>query len=325
MRTKPQSALSAPLNDIFGTEANVRLLRVLALAGTSLAAGELARRAELGRTSIYPALEALERAAIVTFVGAGAQRQIAFRASHPLARVIVGLFRAERQRLDDMLAALGRVADSLRPRPVGVWAEGLLEPPGDIVSCWILADPKSLPQLTDAFSRNLAPIERDYDVRIDVHATTRSELAARVPAARGAGLDSAVVLAGVVPRDAANATDVPSTGHEEHDTRARRLAIALATKLERDPGLVRAALARVVKRTKGASPGEQRELLEWERILAMSPARLQRFLADPGERATRLRQTLPALGILTSAERHAVLEARSDDEVRRAVIGDRPR
>lgn len=325
MRAKPQSALRAPLNDIFGTEANVRLLRVLALAGTSLAAGELARRAELGRTSIYPALESLERAAIVTFVGAGAQRQIAFRASHPLARAIVGLFRAEQQKLDNMLAALGKIADSLRPRPVGVWIEGLLEPPGDVVSCWVLGDPKSLAQLTDAFSQQLGSIEREYDVHIEVHGTTRSELAVRVAPERGAVFDNAVVLAGVIPRSVANADEVRSTAHSEHDTRSRRLAIALGAKLKRDPGLVRAALARVVDRAKRASPGEQRELLEWERILTLSPARLQRFLADPGERATRLRQTLPALGVLTSAERNAVLNARSDDEVRRAVIGGRPR
>ncbi len=325
MRTKPQSALSAPLNAILRTEAHVRLLRVLALAGTSLAAGELARRAELGRTSIYPVLESLERAGIVTFVGAGAQRQVAFRASHPLARAVAGLFRAEQQRLEDLLGALRVIAGALRPHPVGVWIEGLRAAPGDIVSCWILGDPKKLTQLTDRLSQQLGPIEREYDVQIEVHGTTRSELGARVPPGKGAVLDDAVVLAGTIPRNSKELDDVRPTGHAQHDARARRLAIAFAAKLKRDPGLVRAARARIVERSRTASPGEQRELLEWERILAMSPARLQRFLVDPGERATRLRQTLPALGILTSAERDAVLRARSDDAARRAVAGGRAR
>lgn len=325
MRTKPQSALRAPLNDILGTEANVRLLRVLALAGTPLSAGELARRAELGRTSIYPALESLERAGIVTFVGAGAQRQPALRAPHPLARAIVGLFRAEQQRLDDMLAALGRIAGSLKPRPVGVWVEGLSDPPGDIVSCWILGDPKTLTQLVDGFSQELSPIERKYDVHVEVHGTTRSELAVRVSPEHRAILDNAVVLAGATPRRVTGGDAVPSATHAEHDTRARRLGIALAAKLKRDPGLVRAARSHIAERSKRASPGELHELREWERILAMSPSRVQRFLMDPGERATRLRQTLPAFGVLTSAERSAVLKARSDEEARSAVIGGRRR
>lgn len=327
MRTKPQSALSAPLNAIFGTEANVRLLRVLSLAGTPLAAGELARRAELGRTSIYPALESLERAGIVMFVGAGAQRQVAFRATHPLARAVTGLFRDEQQRMKDMLTALRGIAGALRPHPIGIWVEGLSDALGDIVSCWILGDPKTLTQLVNGFSQQLGPIEREYDVHIEVHGTTRSELGARVPPEKETVLDDAVVLAGVVPRYVKDLDrdQVRPAEHTQHDARARRLAIALAAKLKRDPDLVRAARARIVERSKTASPGEQRELLEWERILAMSPARLRRFLADPGERATRLRQTLPALGILTAAERDAVLRASSDDEARRAVVGGRVR
>jgi DNA-binding transcriptional ArsR family regulator len=325
MRTTPQSALRAPLNHILGTEANVRLLRVLALAGTPLSAGELARRAELGRTSIYPALDSLERAGIVTFVGAGAQRQTAFRATHPLARSIAGLFRAEQKRLSDLLTALGRIAGSLRPRPVGVWTEGLSDLPGDIVRCWILGDPKSLARLVDTFSKELGPIENRYDVHVEVHGTTRSELAARVPPKGGAILDDVLVLTGAMPRHVSDLAAASLVTHAEHDRRARRLGIALAAKLKRDPGLVLAARSRIAERSKSASAGEQQELREWERVLAMSPSRLQRFLMDPGEKATRLRQTLPAFGVLTSAERNAALEARSDEEARRAVIGARRR
>jgi sugar-specific transcriptional regulator TrmB len=323
MRARPQSALRAPLNEILGTEANVRLLRVLARAGTPLAAGELARRAELGRTAIYPALKSLELAGIIEFVGAGAQRQIAIRTPHPLARPVVELFRKEHRRLDDTLAALAEVASALRPRPVGVWVEGLSDPLNDIISCWILGDPTTLTRLTDAFSQQLGAIEREYDVHIEVHGTTRSELAARVPPEKGSILDEVVVLAGVVPRNVKDADEPRSSKHEEHDVRGRRLGIALAAKIKRDPGLVRAARAKIAERSKHATPGEQRELREWERILAMSPARLQRFLTDPSERATRLRQTLPALAILTSAERTAVLKAGSDDEAMQAVASGR--
>jgi hypothetical protein len=201
--------------------------------------------------------------------------------------------------------------------------EGLSDPLQDIVSCWILGDPAALTQITDAFSQQLGPIEREYDVHIEVHGTTRSELAARVPPEHETILENAVVLAGAIPRYVKGSDERRSTRHEEHDVRGRRLGIALAAKVKRDPGLVHAARAQIAARLKHASVSEQRELREWERILALSPARLQRFLRDPGERATRLRQTLPALGILTPTERNAVLKARTDEEAYGAVSGGR--
>jgi predicted transcriptional regulator len=74
-----QNRLVNPLNEIFGTQANVRLLRVLALQNTPLTAGELAKRAMLGRTSIYPALYELERVGVIEFIGAGPRKLVPLR------------------------------------------------------------------------------------------------------------------------------------------------------------------------------------------------------------------------------------------------------
>jgi hypothetical protein len=82
------------------------------------------------------------------------------------------------------------------------------------------------------------------------------------------------------------------------------------------------ALRHVRRREKNASPQEGRELREWERILVtMTPSRLRQLLVERTERATRLRQTLPALDLLTPAERDAVLASTSDAEVRAVVLG----
>ncbi|MFN2565627.1 MAG: hypothetical protein ABR499_11580 [Gemmatimonadaceae bacterium] len=336
MRTprRPQSALRAPLNAILGTEANVRLLRVLALAGTSVAAGELARRAHLGRTSIYPALEGLEAAGIIEFIGAGAQRQVIFRKSHPLGGALAALFRAEAQRFDALISALRDIFERLTPPPTAAWVEGPVlagkDQPGDAISCYVLSDPQALPLLIDQISDRLGRVEKMFDVRVELHGITRSELDARSPAHLEA-MREAILLAGVPPAAlGAHATRSRSSrgfeSHEDHDARARRLAVAIAAKLKRDPGLTRLARQHLARRGKKASPRERRELQEWARILAtMSPGRLQRFLVEPGERATRLRQTLPALGLLTPAERDAVLASTSDAEARAAVLGGRPR
>src|SRR5262245_5376560 len=86
--------------------------------------------------------------------------------------------------------------------------------------------------------------------------------------------------------------------------RARRLAAAIAERLEMDPTLVPRARRFIADRLTRAAPGEQRPLREWDRILqTMSTARLRRFLVDPGERATRLRQTLPFVDALTANQR----------------------
>jgi len=81
------------------------------------------------------------------------------------------------------------------------------------------------------------------------------------------------------------------------------------------------AIARkhVEKRMRAASKQKQLELKEWLRLLSLPPAMLQRFLVDPSPRATRLRQSLPALGLLTPREREAVLRARTEAEVKAIV------
>ncbi|MGH7621250.1 MAG: hypothetical protein ACREMU_02825, partial [Gemmatimonadaceae bacterium] len=86
------------------------------------------------------------------------------------------------------------------------------------------------------------------------------------------------------------------------------------------PTLVQRARARIAEREKQATSGERRELREWLRILdAASPGKLEQILTDRSERATRLRQTLPALDLLTPSERKAVLSSETDEEARAVV------
>lgn len=334
MRTprRPQSALRAPLNEMLGTEANVRLLRVLVQGDGPITAGELARRADLNRTSVYPALNVLEAAGAIVFIGTGAQRLVQFRTAHPLGAQLAALFQAEAQRVDDLVSSLRSIAAELRPAPTSVWIEGPLligsDRPGDAIACYVLADPAALSELMDHFVERVDALERRFDVSIDVRGTTRSELAARADS-EAALMQDAILLAGVPPQalrpDTSRARASGLRSHEDHDVRARRLAVAIATKLKVDPGLIRLARQHVAERAKIASAGERRELQEWTRILAMPASRLQKFLVEPGERATRLRQTLPSLDLLTPAERDAVLSSTTDAEARAAVSKRRRR
>lgn len=321
-----QSQLLYPLNGIVGTEANVRLLRVLALQGGPFTAGELARRAMLGRTSVYPALRELEHVGMVEHIGTGPQRLVQLRSRHPLSRVIAELFRTEASRLDVLMIALRRLLSTLPHHPMSAWLD---ERPydsrnSDTLALYVVAGPEALETVTDYLNTHLAEVERKHDVHIAVHGLTRSELP-QVLDTLGAADNGSHLVAGIPPSallEQSQSVARPSSlaSHDEHDARSRKLALAIAAKLKADPGLMARAADRVKRRAKEAGAAERRELAEWTRILStMSPARLQRFLVEDSERAVRLRQSLPALNLLTPSQRQAVLRSQTDAEVLAAV------
>ena len=325
---RPQSRILQPLNVILGTPANVRLIRAVALSSTPLTSGELARRADLGRTSIYPALRALESFGIVELVGAGAQRQVQLRERHPLAHRLKGLFRAEAHRFDELTTALRELFVESPVRPASAWVEDPATAAGgaDTIRLYFVAQPDEKEALSDYLDERLPGVERTHDINAVVNGLTRSELEA-LARTQGNALDNPTLLEGVPPvallqGPTARAAKPAPRSHDEHDARGRRLALAIATKIKRDPGLIGLARQRLERRAHRASPRERRELTEWLRVLStMSPARLRAFLTENSARATRLRQSLPALSLLSAAERQAVLSSRTDGDVIAAVTG----
>lgn len=175
-------------------------------------------------------------------------------------------------------------------------------------------------KLTDDLNSRLAKVEQAYDIHVGVKGFTRSELET-VYGAQAKTLDEAILLDGVPPVALLEASASPANkhtikSHDEHDARSRRLALAIATKIKRDRGLVAFAQERLKGRALKASQGERRELAEWIRLFStMPPARLRRFLLEDSERAIRLRQTLPTLNLLSPAERNAVIRSQTDAEV----------
>ena len=323
---REQSRVLQPLNGILGTYANVRLIRTLSLSSTPVTAGELARRADLGRTSIFPVLRQLEIVGIVELIGAGAQRQIRLRDRHPLAPMLKELFRAEANRFDDLTTALRELFGKSPVRVLSAWVEDATALPSgtDEVRLYFVAMPEDKESLSDYLNEHLPVVERAQDLHVVVTGLTRSELEA-LSRSQGNALDNPTLLEGVPPlgllRSAtAGAVKRTAVSHAEQDARARKLALAIAVKIKRDPGLIRLAEHRLEHRSQRASPRERREIREWLRVLStMSPARLRAFFVDDSERATRLRQSLPALSLLSAAERQAVLRSRTDEDVIAAV------
>ena len=197
-----------PSEDLFGTEANVRLLRVLVLHPTPFTSGELARRAMLGRTSVYPALRVLERAGIVEHVGVGSQKLVQLRVRHPLSQHLRELFRAEAQRVGDLTDALRRLPSTRDPRVLSAWIDEAPNAESDVLTLYVVARPEDLDALVDQLNADVADVGRTHDVHIAVHGLTRSEVGSVLSPSRLEHI--APRLVGGVPR---GATRPPAARH----------------------------------------------------------------------------------------------------------------
>lgn len=312
-----QSVFLAPLNRLLGTEAGVRVLRVLAQTREPLSRAETARRAELDASGVRRVLRQLGDDGIVEAVGAGAGAPVRLRDAHPLAGPLRALFAAERERVDELANAVREAVAGSAVPVTAAWIRfpGPEEDPAalPVIRVGVLAGVRELDRAARALRKALAEVERRFDAPIEVRGYTRADLRALDADGRRA-LAAAQPLLGAPAAaflESGAATEKrrrPWRSHAELDQRSLALARAIGDRIARDPTLVERA-KRYVARRMAESGGEDRaEMEEWAAVLeTMPPPRLRAFLADPGERATRLRQSLPFVDVLTPGEREAVL------------------
>lgn len=306
--SKRQSALRAPLNALLSTEAHIRLLRVLANSNTPLSRSRLASESGLDLSGITRSLAALEEHGIVESVGAGSRRPVRFRVEHPLGPAIQSLFQAEQEVYPLLVRRLTQLATGVAPPPLAIWLEGPVATGADglqdPVTLGVLADSRDLDSIVDKLEKATADLEQEFDRTIEIGGHTSADLAA-LPRQALAQLSHAIPLVGPPPlalrrSGKKSSRETTRTGsHSDMDARSRQMAQLVAERLRTDPTLVRRARDYLATRMRNAGPGEQHELKEWDRILrTMSVPRLRRFLIDEGERATRLRQSSPFVGVL---------------------------
>lgn len=97
--------------------------------------------------------------------------------------------------------------------------------------------------------------------------------------------------------------------HRLLEARSLAMHCLAAVKIDRDPKLldrVRATLQRWRERHRNAMP---RAFDEWQAILREPWPVIAAFITDPGERATRLRQSTPFAGVLSARERNRIYAA----------------
>ena len=315
---KRQSALRTPLNCILSTEVNVRVLRVISSSQSPLGKSEVARRAALNPSGVRRSVADLVEFGILEPVGAGRRQLVTMRGRHPLAPALKSLFESERDVFARLLDSLRVTVSQLQPPPDSAWIEGPAargdDRPRDTIVLGLLASARDVDVIARVLDSRTIDIMGEYDVIIEVKRWTAADLAA-APQPQWSREEEVILLLGPPPasfvqqeRPGVDEGNTRSRTHRELDCRALAIARVIADRLADDPSLVKDARDFVARRMRDASPRERKDLDEWQRLLErLSVRQLRNFLVHSGERATRLRQSLPFVGVLSKDERESML------------------
>jgi predicted transcriptional regulator len=299
-----QNSLRNPLNELLGTEAHVRLLRVLASeVDGPLTPSNAAALAGLTIPGAHKALNRLLKSGIVVRVGGGRKHQYELRHSDALVKALLKLFQSEKDRYEALLSAIKEAIEKVVPYAHSAWIQEFPGVFGDPMIMGILHETRHLANYIHQLRKKLCQIERDFDLTIEVNGYTKADLP-------NLEADKVTSLYGFLPfpdkhsRD----TDAAHTTHEEKDQRLLELSCKLAEAIEHDTSLVRRAKEHVQRMLKKDHGLATKDIEEWRDILeSYSIRRLSRFLTATSERANRLRQSNPIFAILNSEERRRLM------------------
>jgi len=299
-----QNSLRNPLNELLGTEARVRLLRVLANeVDGPLAVPDAAERAGLTIPGTHKALKRLHQSGFVVRVGGGRKHQYELRRSDKLVKAVLKLFQSEKERYEDLLSAIKDKIEKLVPYARAAWIQEFPSEFGDQMIMGILHETKHLSDYIHRLRKQLHQVERDFDLTIEVNGYTKADLP-------NLEADKVTPLYGFLPFPDKYSRVMYATPltHEEKDQRMLELSRKLAEAIEHDTSLVRRAKEHVQRMLRKDHGSATKDIEEWRDILeSYSIRRLSRFLTTTSERANRLRQGNPLFAILNSDERSRLL------------------
>ena len=120
---------------------------------------------------------------------------------------------------------------------------------------------------------------------------------------KAAGLKA---VASWVPRAQAATT---FSSHRVLDARSLALHCLIAQKIRADPSLIDIARRNLAAWRRNSAGAEPRYLKEWQRILARPWPQVAGLITEQSDNATRLRQSSPFAGILSTVERRRIYDA----------------
>jgi len=295
-----QDPLRHPLNELLGTRANVRLLRVLANeVDGPLSASDLAKRAGLTVPGVQKALGRLIQAGFISRVGGGRKHQYEIRSSDRLMQATLTLFMAEKDRFEKLISVIKLEIKDLMPHPQAAWVQSFPRETGEPLTLGLLNETRHLTNCVRQLRTKLNQVEKDFNLTIELEGYTKADIL-------DLDLKELTPLYGVMPSSyhpLRQQIKGPLT-QREHDRRLLALSRGLAKIIQGDTSLLRRAKNHIDHLLDDDQGMTNRDLVEWRDILNMySVQRLSRFIISSSERANRLRQSNPFFAILNADER----------------------
>ncbi len=305
-----QNPLRYPLNELFGTRAHVRLLRVMANeVDGPLTTSDVAKRAGLTVPGAQKALERLLRSGFISRVGGGRKHQYEIRCSDRLMQITLELFQVENQRYEQLLATIKKEIKHLTPHAHAAWIQPLPKETGEPLTLGLLHETRHLTNCLRQLRTKLNQVEHLFNLTIELEGYTKADIS-------DLKFRDVTPLYGIMPssnRLTRQHVKSPLT-HREKDRRLLALSRKLAKAIEQDTSLLRRAKNHIDRLLNEDQGSASRDLTEWRDILHMySIQRLSRFIASASERADRLRQSNPFFAILNSDERARLANGLEDE------------
>ena len=308
---KMQDPARTPLNEILGSEGDVRILRVLSFSRESIGRTAVARRAQLNPSGVRRSLDRLAEFGIIEIIGCGRNIAVRLRDQHPLAAPLRSLFHAEQMVFDGIVDSAREAFSQRSLIADAIWLENSSSRSPGTVDVGVLAPPENIDEAVRIVEEHFKSFEKGHAIHFIVHGYTEADLLAET-VEQAAHLEDITLLAGWIPYFMRTEEGGPIRTHRDVDQRARAFAEKIARLLTNDPSIIERALRWIDARLTSADDRLVHELDEWRRILnELSIRQIQSLLREDSERADRLRQSLPFIEALTETERRELLKEES--------------
>lgn len=289
-----RSRLRYPLDVVLGSAAHVRLLRVVLYeVGGPVSVTDAARMAGLSTTGARKALEVLAGLGIVTRVGTGRAQKYGPTDDGHFAPLLNQLFQREQLRYEELFRSL-REAVGI-PEVQNAWLREAPDLDERSLELDVVVETKALSWIGPELRTRLVPVEKQFDIIIEVNIFTRADNP-QIPA-------DAVLIWGPGEVVAGDRSPGAQT-HTDSAERSWRMALVIAEMAKSDPSLARRALQYTNMSLNEGQGTANSDLGEWRQLLeTYSGERLRDLLVSRNSRADRLRRSSPFFAVLTPDER----------------------
>lgn len=292
--SKKRSTIRYPLDLILGSEAHVRILRVLIHeVDTPLGVSNVARLAGLTSAGARKALERLLESGLIERIGQGRTVQYGLREREPVVLALRLLFEREHERYDSLVSSIQNAISDLR-EVRKAWIE---RPPTNArgpIEINVVTEVNAIEWIGEELRSRLAGLEKEFDLIIEVALFTRAD--APLP-----GPDTVLLCS--MEGDQKPGIRHPALTHAQAEKRSLLFAQGIAELIQSDPSLITRAkhhLNRLIHDDQGNAVGD---IAEWRQLLeTYSINRIRELLVSRNSRADRLRQSSPFLAVLTADE-----------------------